>query len=91
MHEKALSPLNSKSSNDSTLKTTLAKDFNFLKGCALEYKLTGAGFFELCDINAAVAKKFGRMNVIFHLILPLVYYFMIFIFLFVGLSSLVLC
>lgn len=68
MQEKALSPMTNKSSNDSTLKTTLAKDYNFLQGCALDYKLTGAGFFELCDINAAVAKKYGRMNVILNYI-----------------------
>ena len=63
MQEKALSPMSNKSANDSTLKTTLSKDYNFLKGCASEYKLSGADFYELCDFNAAIAKKYGRMNV----------------------------
>ncbi|CAO1423711.1 unnamed protein product [Diamesa hyperborea] len=62
--ETAIEAIGSKS--DDALKSTLMKDYLFLKGCAMEYKLKpddDVTFFDLCDHNAAIAKKYGRPNV----------------------------
>lgn len=45
------------------VSNTLLKDFVAFHGCAKEYVLSGGTLAEMCEHNAAVAKRYGKSNV----------------------------
>lgn len=62
----SLDAVNSLSKIDDALTKALKKDFLFFRGCAREYRLKVTehqNFLELCEHNANVARKYGRLNV----------------------------